>query len=79
MRDLLQRVTKRGYAILQSVIKLLMEIVEYSEENRMSMQALALSCGLSVFPEMIDTGDAVITLKFFLSNYSSLFVVDANE
>ena len=79
MRDLLQRVTKRSYAILQSVIKLLMKVVEYSDENRMSMQALALSCGLSVFPEMFDTGDAVITLKFFLGNYDSLFVVDANE
>lgn len=75
MRDALKRIAKRSYAVLQSVIGLLKKVVDHGDENRMSVQAVALSCGLSVFPEMFDTGDAVNTLKFFLNNYDSVFQV----
>jgi hypothetical protein len=75
MRDALKDFSKRSYDVLQSVITLLQKVVSHSEENKMSVQAVCLSCGLSVFPHMFSTGDAVGALKFFLINYHSLFVV----
>ena len=75
MREALKNISKRSYDVLQSVVALLKKVVDHSEENRMSVQAVSLSCGLSLFPEMFDTGDAVTSLKFFLNNYDSLFLV----
>ena len=62
-------------AILKSVIGVLKKVEEHSSETKMTTDAIAVSCGLSVFPGM-ETRSSIRCLKFFLRHFDDIFSIE---
>eukprot|EP00118_Oscarella_pearsei_P006576 m.29935 g.29935 ORF g.29935 m.29935 type:complete len:614 (+) comp31265_c0_seq3:16-1857(+) len=72
VQDILQNEPKRNQSALKLVISLLKKIEENSAETKMTAHAIAVSCGLSVFP-LMETGSSIKCLKLFLIHFGDLY------
>lgn len=68
---ILELVTKEELEMLMKIVGLFCLIVEHTSENRMTSNSLAMSCGLSFFPQF-KIGEASSIMFHFIEHLDTI-------
>ncbi|XP_065844426.1 uncharacterized protein [Oscarella lobularis] len=72
VKSVLAQVPIERYSSLQIMIEIFSKVAEYSEENKMSSDNLALSCGMSLFNNM-SANNSKDLLRYLIDNKEQIF------